>query len=134
MRTKVPFLRNAHLIVSAIGVVLVAQNYGVMPGVTLPLMFDFPVDTTDLKHIFRAIMGLYIAMAILWTIGVFKPKLWAAATLTQILFMTGLALGRLISFLIDGTPSPLLIQYFMIEVVAAVWGILAWQHWHAGQK
>ncbi|MEE4175458.1 MAG: hypothetical protein V2I57_14495 [Xanthomonadales bacterium] len=41
-------------------------GYGAMPSVTMELFFGFPVDTTDLTHILRAVMGLYLGMLLLW--------------------------------------------------------------------
>jgi uncharacterized membrane protein len=115
--------KNLHLAVSAIAIFIVSLVYGLFPGIALPLFFDFKVDSIDLKEVFRATMGLYIAMAALWSAGTVKPLLWRAATISNVFFMTGLASGRIISLLVDGMPS----LSFLIGIVAefgfAIWGL-----------
>lgn len=69
-------MKNLHLIISAILIITIAFAYGIAPGVLLPLLFDFKVETTDLHNIFRAIMCLYIGMSIIWVFGIFKPRYW----------------------------------------------------------
>ena len=100
-------LKNLHLILSALVVIPAAFIYGLNPEVVLPGLFDFQVGTTDLKNVFRAVMCLYLATAILWCLGVAKPGLWKTATLLNIVFMGGLAAGRTLSLFLDGIPSPL---------------------------
>jgi hypothetical protein len=38
--------------------------------------------------------------------------------------MAGLAAGRLLSLLLDGWPSPMLLVYTVAELVLAAWGVL----------
>jgi Domain of unknown function (DUF4345) len=115
-------MKHLHLIISTILVVLVAFTYGVIPGKLLPMLFDFEVASTDMHNIFRAVMGLYIAMVIIWIAGITKPHLWKPATIVNIFFMSGLAAGRLISFAADGIPSLSLVIGFLVEVLLVVWG------------
>jgi|SRR5215203_1827085 len=88
-------MKNLHLIISAILIITIAFYYGIDPGALLPTLFDFRVDTTDLLNIFRAIMCLYIGMIIIWVVGIFKPRYWETASIVNIVFMSGLAIGRL---------------------------------------
>jgi Domain of unknown function (DUF4345) len=122
--------KNLHLFLSAIIVVPAALTYGLTPNKALSALFDFNVATTDLHNIFRAVMGLYLGMATLWTIGILKPRYWAAATLSNIAFMGGLALGRLISLLADGIPSIYFTLGMLAEAGFAVWGWLNWKKCH----
>jgi len=101
-------LKNLHLIISAVVVVPIAFVYGFNPSTILHYFFDFKVETIDLMKIFRAIMGLYLAFALFWIIGIVKTEYWQSATISNILFMSGLAIGRTISFFNDGFPSMLL--------------------------
>ena len=64
--------QNLHLTLSAILVFIIALAYGLFPDRISPELFDFHVDTIDLKQVFRANMGLYLGMVTLWCIGVFK--------------------------------------------------------------
>ena len=49
-----------YLLFSAAGLTLVALSYGVAPADVLPRLMDVNVEGTDLTHIFRAVMGLYL--------------------------------------------------------------------------
>lgn len=115
--------KNLHLIVSVIIIIPIALAYGWCPEKILPKLFAFTVNTTDLVNIFRAIMGLYLAMAAFWIMGIWKPSHWRAATITNIVFMGGLALGRVASMVIDGIPSVYHSAGFFLEIILAVWGI-----------
>ncbi len=116
--------KNFHLILSTIFIIPVAFVYGLYPQKILPLLFDFTVSGTDLSNIFRAIMGLYLAMGILWIIGTVKPNFWRTATIANILFMSGLAFGRMFSMTLDGPPSIYFSIGLLVEVLLAVWGIM----------
>jgi hypothetical protein len=116
-------LKNIHLIISVAVVIPIAFVYGAGNGNVFFFLFDFTPSTTDMHNIFRAIMCLYLAMAGLWIFGIFNPRYWTIATISNMLFMLALALGRLISFVLDGTPSQILIFGFFGESVLA---LLAW--------
>jgi len=100
----------------------VALIYGGNPSKILPLIFDFQVENLELKNIFRAIMGLYMGFAVYWMIGVRYPKHWEAATISNVIFMGGLAFGRLVSTLFDGVSPQYTIGLFL-ELMVMVWGI-----------
>jgi hypothetical protein len=67
-------------------------------------------------------MGLYLAFALFWLVGMLRPNLWKAATLSQILFMGGLAFGRMLSLLFDGVPSTLFALGTIGELILALFG------------
>lgn len=115
--------KNLHLAVSIILIIPIALVYGLYPGFTLPKLFDFKIESTDLTSIFKAIMGLYLSMAVIWIIGIFKSKFWVTATITNIVFMGGLAFGRLISLIVDGIPTIYFLSGLIIELVLAFWGL-----------
>jgi hypothetical protein len=129
--------RNLHLAVSVVIIIPVALAYGALPNIVLPELFNFAVSATDLTNIFRAMMGLYMAMAAVWVTGIFTPRYWAAATIANVVFMGGLAVGRLISLAVDGMPSFYLSAGLLIEVVLVVWGLLnlrKYPHFHPPAK
>ncbi len=97
--------RNLHLILSVLIVVPAAFLYGVYPEKTLSFLLDFQVNTTDLKSVFRALMGLYLSTAVVWLIGIFNTAYWKTATILNLVFMTGIGFGRLSALLVDGLPS-----------------------------
>ena len=110
------------LIFVASGVFPVALTYGVNPQVTLAFLYDIEVNSVNLSNIFRAIMGLYIALNIFWVIGAFKNTLLLPAMWSLTIFMTGIGLGRLLSLIIDGTPYPAFILYMLLEFIFAIFG------------
>ena len=114
--------QNLHLIISSVIVIPVAFVYGLLPKTILPQLLDFSVETTDLANVFRAIMGLYLAFASLWILGILKSDYWKAATLSQILFMLGLALGRILSVFLDGIPSLVFYYGILGELILGIFG------------
>ena len=115
--------KNLHLTVSAILIIVIALGYGLFPNEVLSRLFSFPVDSTDLKQVFRATMGLYLAMTAFWIIGIHNPAYWRSATITNVLFMSGLAAGRIVSLIADGVPSTLFLTGLVLELILACWGI-----------
>ena len=115
--------RKAYLLISAVALTPVALSYGVVPELSLGWLFGISVEVPNGAHIFRGIMGLYLGMAALWILGAMNERYERAAILSEIFFMSGLALGRLLSVLVDGQPHWLLVGYILVEVVLAVAGI-----------
>lgn len=119
--------KNLHLLLSVAIVIPAAIFYGWNPEHVLPSFFDFEVKTTDLKSVFRAIMGLYLSFSLLWILGIVKPNFWKAATLSNGLFMSGIAIGRLISLLIDGKSSDLFFYGFFGEAILGIFAFYQYQ-------
>lgn len=118
--SKLP--KNLQLTISALIVILMAFVYGAHPSVIMPYIFGFEVQDLELKNIFRAVMGIYLAFGGYWVFGILQTKHWKPATVINILFMGGLAFGRLVSTIIDGW-SP---QYgigMLLEVMMMSWAI-----------
>ncbi len=115
-------IKNLHLGLSAAVVFGAAIIYGANPSKILPLFFEFEVENLELKNIFRALMGLYIGFAIYWIIGVRKPAYWRSATISNVVFMGGIAFGRLLSTIIDGVSTPHTIG-MILELIVMMWGI-----------
>jgi hypothetical protein len=113
-----------YLIFSAAGLFGVALSYGVAPAEVLPKVLDLSIEGTDMTHILRAIMGLYLGMIALWILGAFRSNFTRAAVIAEVFFMIGLACGRVVSIVVDGVPSILLIGYTVLEIVMGLWGIL----------
>lgn len=105
------------LIFCAVGLVPIALGYGAIPSTTLDGLFGITVDSTNLTHIMRAVMGLYFGMVIIWLWGAFTRSMVGPALVSCAVFMFGLAAGRLLSFALDGMPHWLLVVYAILEVV-----------------
>lgn len=107
-----------------LGLIPIALSYGLAPESTLPMLYSIEVSSVGVAHVFRAVMGLYLGMALLWILGATRPRFEFAALSAMAVFMTGLGLGRLLSFAIDGIPEPLFVVYFFLEVGFAIAAIM----------
>jgi hypothetical protein len=116
--------RKAFLVITAVGLVPIALSYGAMPGRSLPWLFGIAVDGTNVTHIFRAVMGLYLALVLFWIAGALNDRLTVPALWSLVVFMFGLAGGRLLSLVLDGWPHWLLSAYLMAELA---FGAIGWK-------
>jgi hypothetical protein len=117
-------LKKFFLLTSAIGLSIISLTYGLSPQTLLVTLYGFPSDNVNLAHICRAIMFLYLGLAGFWVLGIAKPRYTDAAIMSNIFFMGGLAIGRLLSLALDGPAHWLLMIYLGLEIVMATWGIL----------
>lgn len=117
-------MQRGLLLVMAAGLIPVALSYGVAPGASLPWLFGIDADGVPTRHVFRAIMGLYLALICFWIAGAADLRLRIPALWSLFVFTLGLALGRGLSLLLDGWPGPLLFFYLLAEVAVA--GSAAW--------
>jgi len=114
-----------YLVFSAVGLLPISLSYGVDPNRVLPKIMQIQPLEGDLIHVFRAIMGLYLALIVLWLLGAIRGgPLMRTALISEIAFMSGLAAGRLLDLLLDGWPSPMLTAYAVAELVLAAWGVI----------
>ena len=104
------------LLLAAVGLTPVALSYGPMPQASLSYLFDIDASSVNSAHIFRAVMGLYLAMIVFWVVGARKASLTLPALWSLTVFMLGLAAGRVLSMVIDGMPHPLLLTYLVLEL------------------
>ena len=117
-------VRQIFLLVAAIGLLPIALSYGLMPQKSLGYFLGITVSDTNSMNIFRAVMGLYLALALFWTIGAFKVQMRQAALYSLVVFMFGLAAGRILSLIVDGMPHWLLVVYLGLEVGFGALGML----------
>jgi len=118
---------RAFLIFCSVGLVPIALGYGAMPSVSLDALFGITVDTVNLTHIMRAVMGLYLGMVVFWLWGAFNPSLTGPALAACAVFMLGLAAGRIMSFVIDGMPHWLLVVYAVLEIVLGLIAVMLYK-------
>jgi hypothetical protein len=116
-------LQKIVLLVSAMGLIPIALGYGLMPEKTLTPLFGFEVDNVNLKHIMRAVMGLYLGQVIIWFLGFSKACLRRPAMYCLVVFMLGLAGGRIMSLIVDGMSHWLLVVYLILELVIGLIGL-----------
>lgn len=118
-------LKKAFLIVGSFIVSTIALLYGLHPAWFARTFLGVDELGVNLSHILRAVMCLYLALAGFWLFSAFSEKHRDTAVLTTILFAGGLVAGRLLSFIIDGQPSPILIFYAALEfaIIPLAWWI-----------
>ncbi len=117
-------IRQIFLVSVAIGLLPVALSYGLVPQKSLSYLYGISVQGTNNIHVFRAVMGLYLAFAIFWIAGAFIVQIRQAALYSLVVFMLGLAAGRALSINIDGMPHWLLIAYLVLELCFCIFGII----------
>jgi hypothetical protein len=100
-KSKQDFTNKIHLLISVLIVVPVSIIYGFQPD----LKFDIQINTIDEHNFFKAIMGLYLGFSALWILGIFKNSYLKIALITNMIFMFGLGSGRILSIILDGTPT-----------------------------
>ena len=116
-------LQKIVLLIAAIGLIPIALGYGFIPETTLTYLYGFDVDSVNLKHIMRAIMGLYFGQIIIWFLGFYNPNLRRPAMYCLVVFMLGLAGGRIMSLILDGISHWLLIVYLILELFFGLIGL-----------
>lgn len=115
--------KNLHLLLSSIIVIFAGLAYGGYPEKFAPFLYGFEVETLGLSQILRAVMGIYFGLGLFWLIACFKETYWKGATLSNMFFMGGISLGRVVSMLFDGFSLPFAIA-LLLELLFLGWG------WH----
>lgn len=72
--------------------------------------------SVDQAHILRAIMMLYMALGAFWLFCAFSTKYQDVGIVVLAVFCGGLVAGRIISLVLDGTPSVILVVYTAMEL------------------
>ncbi len=119
---KVNKLMRLFLLGAALLIVPIALNYGLFPAKSLPLFLTIPDLSIDQTHIYRGVMCLYLGVGLFWAVSAFKPEWQRVAVITVIGFAWSIAIGRVISLVVDGWPSPLLLFYLGVEIIAGLLG------------
>ena len=117
-------LQKVLLILVAIGLIPIALSYGLIPNKSMSYLYEITDLQLNQIHIFRAIMCLYLALIVFWFIGAFNINLRQAALYSLVVFMFGLAAGRIISLIVDGTPNWLLLVYLFLELLFGILGCI----------
>ena len=113
-------LKAAFLIAVSAIICLTALLYGAAPPWFARTYFGMPVLDVNIRHVLRAIMGLYLAFSGFWLFSAFKREMRQLALLTVVIFCAGLAGGRIISFALGGWPAPFLITSAVVELTIAL--------------
>ena len=112
------------LLVAGVFLIPVALTYGVDPAAMLPKFMNVTVEGTDETHIFRALSCLYLGMVMFCIIAAFTPEWQRVAVIWAVFFALSLAIERIISIIVDGTPSGMLLFFLAVELVVGTVGLL----------
>ena len=108
-------VRQIYLLTCAVGIVPIALTYGLFPQSSLGFLFGLQLPEPDGVHLFRAAF---------WFAGCRVQRLRQAAIWSAVVFMAGLAAGRMLSLLLDGPAHWLLDVYLGLELVFGTAGAL----------
>ncbi|NDV18653.1 DUF4345 domain-containing protein [Pseudodesulfovibrio sp. JC047] len=109
-------LKKYLLILSCGTISLIAVFYGVSPAWFFASFLSGSMPPSlDQAHILRAVMGLYLALGGFWLFAAFSDRYRDAGVLVLCLFCGGLVSGRILSLIVDGMPSPILMLYVVME-------------------
>ena len=110
-------LKKGLLLLSFATICIIALLYGVSPEWFFETMLvDAPAPNVDQTHILRAVMTLYIGFGLFWLYCAFSDRYRDAGIVVLAVLCGGLVVGRILSVLIDGMPSPILLVYIGIEL------------------
>jgi hypothetical protein len=110
-------LKKVLLVFSFFTICIIALLYGVSPSWFFStFLVDSQAPSIDQSHILRAVMMLYISLGIFWLYSAFSEKYRDSGIIVLCIFCGGLVTGRILSVIIDGTPSSLLVLYIFMEL------------------
>jgi len=110
-------LKKGLLILSFVIISVIALVYGVSPEWFFgTFLVDSQPPNIDQSHILRAVMTLYISLGLFWLWSAFSDKYRDAGLLVLCVFCGGLVAGRILSVVVDGVPSPILLLYIAREL------------------
>ena len=110
-------IKKVLLIISFITITIIALLYGVSPRWFFQsFLIDSQMPNVDQSHILRSVMMLYITLGLFWLYCAFSVKFRDTGVVILALFCGGLVAGRILSLVVDGIPSPILILYIFMEL------------------
>lgn len=118
-------LKKSFLFLAFAMVSVIALLYGIDPQWFARTFLGVADLSVDFAHILRAVMCLYLALGAFWLFCAVTDSHEDTAILTTIVFAGGLVVGRLLSFGVDGFPSPLFVFYAILEsaVIPLAWWV-----------
>jgi hypothetical protein len=110
-------LKKVLLVLSFVTICFIAALYGISPQWFFDtFLVTSQMPSIDQSHILRAVMMLYVALGVFWLYCAFSDRYRDAGIIVLAVFCGGLVAGRILSVIIDGIPSPILILYIFMEL------------------
>ena len=110
-------MKKSFLILTFASVSIIALLYGISPTWFAHTFLGVNELSVNFAHILRAVMCLYLGLGLFWLCAAFSDKHRNTAVLTTIIFAGGLVIGRIVSVIADGQPSPILMIYLVLEIM-----------------
>jgi hypothetical protein len=109
-------LKSALLIFASLTITVIALLYGISPTWFFEtFLASESAPSVDQSHILRAVTTLYLSLGGFWLWSAFSEKYRDAGVLVLGIFCGGV-LGRVLSMVLDGMPSTILIIYTFMEL------------------
>lgn len=118
-QTTQDFIKKTPLVISVCIVIPVSLLYGFNPE----FLFNIQLQTIDEHNFFKSIMGIYVGFSVLWILGIFKHQYLQTAVITNVIFMLSLGFGRILSLILDGTPTFGYLYGTFAEIFLGCYGI-----------
>ena len=100
---------------ASLGIAVIGLIYLLAPHLLLDV-YGVDIQSPSEANIFRSGSGsLFVAVAILFFLGASNTRYTRTSLITLFTFMSGLAVGRLVSIVADGWPHALLIAVLVVE-------------------
>ncbi|MBU6311948.1 MAG: DUF4345 family protein [Actinomycetales bacterium] len=117
----------APVILGAVAVAFALMGIGALVRPTVVTrQFGIPALTPEGRSEVRAVYGGFgLAVAAMLVVAVTSPDLRAGIAITVAVALFGMAVGRVVSAVIDRSLSKVVVLYLVIEVVAGVLLVLA---------
>lgn len=117
----------APVILGAVAVAFALMGIGALVRPTVVTrQFGIPALTPEGRSEVRAVYGGFgLAVAAMLVVAITSPDLRAGIAITVAVALFGMAVGRVVSAVIDRSLSKVVVLYLVIEVVAGVLLVLA---------
>ena len=116
--------RRIFLFILSISFILITIAHIVYPQKAFLFFFGVEADYHCNPLIDRALRGVYLGFGLFWMIGVYVEKVRRAALFSLVVFMFGLAAGRVWNVAFDGITDRCLFVYLLIEIMIGGTGAL----------
>lgn len=117
----------APVILGAVAVAFALMGIGALVRPTVVTrQFGIPALTPEGRSEVRAVYGGFgLAVAAMLVVAITSPDLRAGIAITVAVALFGMAVGRVVSAVIDRSLSKVVVLYLVIEIVAGVLLVLA---------
>ena len=113
-------LKSVVLLSASIGIGFIGLGYLISPQFMYGL-YGIDLETVNEANMVRsAYGGLFLGLAVLFFLGVRRYQLATPALIALLTSMAGFAVGRVVSVIVDGMPSPLILSLIVFETIYAV--------------